>query len=98
MWDERRLLRDDRDPVPERVAGREVVDLVTLDPDSAVVGAMHPGEDLPERRLPRAVFADETVDRALCDLQVDPAQCLDAAEPLRDAFDPHVRRTHCTTS
>ena len=62
--DERRLLRDHRDPVRERVARRAVVDAAPVDPELAVVGPVDAGDDLAERRLAGAVLADERVDRA----------------------------------
>ena len=46
---------------------------------------MHAGDDLHQRALAGAVLADETVDLAGGEREVDVAQRLDAAERLRDA-------------
>ena len=45
---------------------------------------MHAGDDLHQRALAGAVLADETMDLAGGEREVDPAQRLDAAEGLRD--------------
>ena len=45
---------------------------------------MHAGDDLHQRRLAGAVLADETMDLAGEQREVDPAKRLDAAEGLRD--------------
>ena len=45
---------------------------------------MHAGDDLHQRAFSRAVFADETMDLAGREREVDAAQRLDAAEGLRN--------------
>jgi hypothetical protein len=46
---------------------------------------MEPGEDLDQRRLARAVLADECVDLPGADIEVHVAQSLHAREGLADA-------------
>src|SRR5262249_2925184 len=84
MGDEGRLLRDQGDAVCERVAGRSVVDPPPVDPELPGVRAVDAGDDLPERRLTGPVLADERVDRAPGDAEVDVPQGLHAAEVLPD--------------
>ena len=58
------LLVDDRDAgllAPRRVVER---DLLAVDPDRALVGRVHAGEDLHQRRLAGAVLAHDRVDLA----------------------------------
>ncbi len=57
---------------------------------------MHAGDDLAEGRLAGAVLADERVDRAALDLEVDSRQRLDAAEALPDAVERDVDVGHAT--
>src|SRR5690606_33899529 len=60
--------------------------------DGAGVGGLHPGEDLHERRLARAVLPDEGVDLAGTYLEVDAGEHLDPEEGLGDAAHPEERR------
>jgi hypothetical protein len=89
--DERRLLRDDRDPVDERVARRAVGDASAADEELAGVGPVDAGEDLAQRRLAGAVLTDERVDRSLRDPEVDVGERADTAEAFRDPAELDVR-------
>ena len=74
-------------PMPAAMASvglRKCADLA-VDGDRALVGALHPVEDLHERRLAGAVLADDGVDRAGADPEVHVAVGHDAGEPLDDA-------------
>nr|BFF10491.1 hypothetical protein GCM10025699_17940 [Microbacterium flavescens] len=48
---------------------------------------MHARENLDERRLARAVLAEDAVDLAGEDLEIDAAQRVDSREGLRHALD-----------
>ena len=64
--------------------GRRSVDRLAVDADRPGVGAQHAGEDLDERRLAGAVGAEQGVDLAGRDREVDGAQGDDRAERLGD--------------
>jgi hypothetical protein len=53
---------------------------------------MHAGDDLHQRRFAGAVFADEAVDFARTEREIDIAQRVNAAEGLRDAAHLEKRR------
>jgi hypothetical protein len=89
------LLGDDRQPVAKRVARRAVRDLSAVDPQLAVIRTVNTGHDLPERRLPRAVLADEAVDRAALDLEVDGPERMHAPEALVDPLEDDVQVPLC---
>ena len=59
---------------------------LAVDLHHALVGRLHPVEDLHQRGLARPVLADERMDLAARDLQVDPVVGNDAREPLDDAL------------
>ena len=64
------------------------VGMSTVSPCHAIVplvGSVHAGERLDERRLARAVLAEHAVDLAGPNVQVDAAQRLHAGEALRDS-------------
>ena len=75
------------------VAGAAEAHLPAVDADRALVGPLHPVEDLHQRRLAGAVLADEGVDGAGAHAQVDVAVGDHAREALGDAgqLDGHVR-------
>src|SRR5262249_52598227 len=85
VWNERRLLGDQRHAVRKGVAGRPVGHLAAVDPELTLIRPVDAGDDLAERRLAGAVLADQRMDRPLHDAQVDAGECLHAAEALRDA-------------
>ena len=61
VGEERRLLEDDRDPRRLRLLGVVEDRLLAVEHEPARVGPVDAGEDLDERRLARAVLADEPV-------------------------------------
>ena len=71
--DERDLLGDHRDPVVERVARRAEAHGLAVDEQLALVGAMHAGDHLAERRLAGAVLADQAVDVPALDRDATPS-------------------------
>ena len=72
-----------------RVAER---DLLAVDADRPVVGRVDAGEHLHQRRLAGAVLADDRVDLAGAQVEVDAVQHLDADEALADARHLEQRR------
>src|SRR5438045_9717765 len=67
-----------------RVAYRSKTGLPPIEHETAGEFRMHAGDDLHQRALARAVLADETMDLAGGEREVDPTQRLDAAEGLGD--------------
>ena len=78
------LLMDHGDAGRARVARRAEAGLPAVEHEAAREFRMHAGDDLHQRALAGAVLADETMDLAGGEREVDPAQRLDAAEGLRD--------------
>ena len=83
-------------PSPAAIASLGLIEMRLGSPsisDLALVGAVQPVEDVHERRLAGAVLAEEGVDLALLDGQVDVVVGDHAGEPLRDAakLEPHAR-------
>ena len=68
---EREILVDDLDPEPRGVLRPVDVHLLALEQDLAAVGGMRAGDALDERRLARAVVADERHHLAAPHLEVD---------------------------
>ena len=58
---------------------------VAVDRDGALVRRVHAREDVHQRRLAGAVLAEQRVDLAGLQVEIDAAQRLDAAEALGDA-------------
>ena len=73
-------------PMPRAMAsaGRREGDLLAVDRDGALVRLLHAVEDLHQGRLAGAVLADEGVDGALADGEVDVVVGDDAGEALGD--------------
>src|SRR6266568_2790005 len=67
-----------------RVARRSKTGLEPVQQETARELRMHAGDDLHQRALSSAVFADETMDLAGGEREVDAPERLDAAEGLRD--------------
>ncbi len=67
-----------------RVADRSKPGLPAIEHETARELRMHAGDDLHQRAFPRAVLADETMDLAGGEREVDPAERRDAAEGLVD--------------
>jgi hypothetical protein len=73
-------------PMPARIAARlSVISHLAVDQDLARIGLVEAVEDRHQRRLAGAVLADDAVDRALADADVDVLVGLDRAERLGDA-------------
>ncbi|GGO04179.1 hypothetical protein GCM10011574_14930 [Microbispora bryophytorum] len=62
-----------------------------VDADLALVGALHPVQDLHQRGLPRAVLADDGVDVPFGDAEVNVAVGDDSREPLGDPGELYCR-------
>ena len=75
-------------PVMRRQAG----DVLTAEAHPPVRGGLQAGDDVEERGLPGPVGADEAVDGAGVDLQIDVLQGLEPAEAHRDLFDQELRQ------
>ena len=65
-------------------AGLCDLDELAVELDGPGIRGVHAGEHLDERRLARAVVADEGDDLALVDPEVDVGERLDRAEVLAD--------------
>ena len=83
VGEERRLLVDDRDPGVARRRRSAEHDLDAVDEQLPGVGRVHAGEDLHERRLARAVLADQSV--RLAGVEVD-RDVLERAGSRRSAW------------
>src|SRR5262249_5604202 len=82
---EHEVLVHHAEPVLDRVLGPRERGAPAIDQDLALVRPVEAVEDLHERRLAGAVLADEGVDLALADGEVDAVVREDAREALRDA-------------
>ena len=87
---QRELLLDDRDAGVLGLGRAPEVDLGTPQADRALVGRVHPGQDLDQCALARAVLADEGHHLSVADLEVGLVQGLYRAERLRQGVDPQV--------
>ncbi len=94
VGEEGRLLVDDGDARRLRLGGRREVDVGALEAEDAAVASVEACDDLHERRLARAVLADEGVDGAGSDLDRAGAQRHDGAERLLDAVEQERRRAN----
>ena len=68
-----------------RIARRAEMGFLPVEHEAAREFRMHAGDDLHQRAFAGAVFADETMDLAGVQREVDTAKRLDAAEGFRDA-------------
>ena len=91
--DEPEVLVHHRDAGVERVPRRVELDGPAVELDLAFVGAIEPGQDLRERRLARAVLAEQSVHLALSGLEVDAVVGHDAGKALRDPAHPDGGRS-----
>ena len=80
------LLMHHADAGRKRVARRAETGFPPVEHEAAGELRMHAGDDLHQRAFAGAVFADETMDLAGEQREVDPAQRLDTAEGFRDAL------------
>ena len=90
--DEPEVLVHHADAGVESIPRRMEVHLLAVELDLALVRAVEPGEDVRERRLPRAVLAEQGVHLADPCLEVDVLVRDDARKPLRDPVHPHGKR------
>ena len=87
IGEQRGLLEDDGKPgLPDHV-GVSAVHRLAVDLDRAAVGPDRAGRHADQRRLARAVLADEPVDLAPANRQADIGQCLNAGVVLVDAVE-----------
>ena len=86
-FDDVELLVHRRDAEFDRRFGVGDDDLLAEPRDDALVGAVHPGERLDERRLARTVLTEDAVHLARTHVQVDSSERLDSGERLRHAPD-----------
>ena len=77
-----RQLEGATDAEPEHTVRRAVGDVLAPQADLALLHALITGDDVEERRLARAVRADQAVDLTLVDLECTTVQRLDAAVGL----------------
>jgi hypothetical protein len=94
--EQRRLLVDHRDPGGARVGRPGQRQRLACQRERPGVRCMHPGQDLDERGLPRAVLADQPVRLARVELDVDLAQGGDRVERLGHTGEGEQRLVHLT--
>ena len=90
--DQLRLLVDHRDAPPRRLLRRREADRLAVPAQAAVVGRVDAGQHIDQRRLAGAVLADQRMDFAAADRQVQAAQRRDAREALADPHDIELHR------
>ncbi len=91
VGDDGELLVHHADPGIERIAGRMELHVLAVDQHPPSIGRVHAGDDLHHGGLAGAVLADQAVDLAFAQLEIDVAQGRDAAEGLRDALHAQAR-------
>ena len=94
--DQHEVLVDHADARPDRILGAVDLALLPVDPDGPAIGPVVAVEDVHQRRLAGAVLADDAVDRAGGDLQIDGLVGVDRAEALVDAAELDRRRRGST--
>jgi hypothetical protein len=85
------VLVDHADPGGDGVRRGVEVDELAVDRDGALVGTLHPVEDLHQGRLARAVLTHQGVHGAAADSDVDVGVRYHAGEPLGDALQFHSK-------
>jgi hypothetical protein len=85
------VLVDHADPVGHRLTGAPDGYGVAADLDGAFVGLVEAVQDVDQRGLPGAVLAEQSVDLASSNLQVDASIGDHAREPLGDPDHPKER-------
>src|SRR5581483_4528950 len=88
LVDQREVLVDDVHAQRPGVVDGLEVDLLPVDQDPAGVGRLEATHDLEQRRLARAVVADQAQHLTLGYVQAQVYQRGDRAEPLADVLDP----------
>src|SRR5688572_18353278 len=92
MWHEIQFLVDQADPERQRIARGLNVHVASLQTDGPGVLAIGAAQNLHERRFAGAVLAEEHVDFASVERQVDPIERHDARKRLADAAHLENRR------
>ena len=85
ILDQHEVLMDHADADGDGVVRRVDRHRLAADPDLAAVGLVEAVEDRHQRRFAGAVLADDAVDRAALDFQMDVTVGMDRAEALVDA-------------
>ena len=92
--DQPEILVDEAEPEPAKLAGRErQLHRLAVDQQLPLVRVVEPGENLDQRRLPRAVLPEESVDLPGEQAQIDAAKRLRSAEALRELAQLEPRRS-----
>ena len=87
---ERKVLIDHLDPSGARFGRAAEAHRLAIELDRARVRQVGAGEDLGQRRLAGGVVADQAQHLARPEVEIDPAQRLDAAERLANAAHAHA--------
>ena len=90
--DEREILVDRLDAGSQRLDGGERRMRLAFETDAAFIRRLRTRDDLDERALAAAVLAQQVIDLAALDDDIDAAQRVHAAEPLVDARQLQKRR------
>ncbi len=88
------LLRDGDDAGGDRVVRAGEMAEPAVDEDLAAVGTMHAAEDADQRRLAGAVLADDGMDLAEADVEIDAVERDRRAEVLADGLGACGRMAH----
>jgi len=80
-------LKRTADPDPRRTVRADMRDVHVIEPDASFVGMNNAGDQVEQRRLPRAVWSDDECDRGLFDGERDVTHRAQPAEPLADVID-----------
>ena len=88
---EHEMLVDHADPGGDGVLRRPEVHLLAVHPDRALVGTLHPVEDLHQGGLAGPVLPDDGVNLRRADLDVDVVVRQHARETLGDPLEPDGR-------
>ena len=78
-------LKDDADALLPGLPGAAQTDLFAVEQQAAAVGLLHASDDLHQRRLAGAVFAQKDVNFTRADVEVDTLQDRNVVEMLFDA-------------
>ena len=85
---QRKVLVDDLNSLPDHLGRRGARHQGTLHPHFATVGMLDPGNDLDEGGLTGAVLADEAMHLPRANEEVDPLQGVCADKALVDSLEP----------
>src|SRR5207247_2343274 len=87
-----RNLKRPRDPGPAVLVARQARDVAAGEDDAPAVGPRAPADDVEQRRLARAIRADDPERITLGQRQADVLERSHGAERLRDAFELDERQ------